>query len=95
MSWQLRDQHLDKALGQHYVTLHEPSTGAEHHLIILTGHDACPTCGHVTPKANTGELDFKALLKNELSALEQSHAQSEAYARKHSIPVLRADGSKR
>ena len=95
MSWQLKEHHLDKHLGRHYAILHEPVTGAEHHIIVLTGHDTCATCGHVQPKTNTGELDFKEILKSELEALEQSHAQSEAYAKRHGIPILRADGTKR
>ena len=95
MSWQMKDQHLDKALGRHYVTLHKPETGAEHHLIVLVGHDSCPACGHVTPKDNVGDLDFKAILKSEMAALEESHAQAHKYAAKHGVPVLRADGSKR
>ena len=89
MTWQLKQHEFDHMIGRHYAVLHDPATGAEHHLIIFTGHDACPTCGHVYPKTNTGELDFKAILKEELSALEKSHAQSAAYAKKFNIPAAR------
>jgi hypothetical protein len=95
MSFTIHSQHVDKALGRHYVRLHDPDSGAEHHLVIYLGHDACPTCGHVKPKTNTGELDFRAILAEELKNLTVSHAQSEQYAKKHGIPILRKDGTAR
>lgn len=91
----MKEQHVDKALGRHYIVLHEPGTGAEHHTIIYTGHDSCPTCGHVKPKTNLGEIDLKELLKSEIAALEAAHAQTHAWAQKHNVPILRADGKAR
>jgi len=90
MSWQVKDQHVDLSLGRHYVVLHEPVTGAEHHVAIYVGHDSCPLCGNVQPKTNTGELDVKAILKQEMEVLEASHAQSRAHAQKHNVPILKA-----
>lgn len=87
MSWDLKHHHFDHTLQRHYAVLHDHETGAEHHLVIHTGHDSCPHCGHVQPKTNTGELDFKAILAEQLANLEQSHAQSVAYAKRHNIPV--------
>ena len=95
MSWQVREQHVDLSLGRHYVVLHEPVSGAEHHLMIYVGHDSCPTCGAVKPKTNTGDIDFKAILKQEIEALEASHAQSAAHAKLHNVPILKADGKAR
>ena len=89
MAWDLKEHHFDHTIQRHYAVLHDPATVAEHHLIIFVGHDACPTCGHVQPKTNTGELDFQAILREELAALEKSHAQSVAYAKKFRVPVLR------
>ncbi len=90
MSWKLKHHEFDHTVQRHYAVLHDPATGAEHHLAIYTGHDSCALCGHVQPKTNTGELDFKAILQEELANLEASHAQSVAYAKKHNIPVKKA-----
>lgn len=87
MSWNLKEHHFDHTAQRHYAVLHDPATGAEHHLVIYTGHDSCPTCGHVQPKTNTGELDFAAILSEQIANLEQSHAQSVAYAKRHNVPV--------
>jgi hypothetical protein len=89
MAWDLKAHEFHHSLGRHYAVLHDPTTGAEHHLVIYTGHDSCPTCGHVKPKANTGELDFKAILRDELAALEKSRAQSAAYAKKFNVPAAK------
>ena len=87
MAWTLKHHHFDHTVQRHYAVLHDPATGAEHHLVIYTGHESCLLCGHVVPKTTTGELDFPAILKAELAALEQAHAQSVAYAKKNNIPV--------
>jgi hypothetical protein len=79
MAWDLKAHEFHHSLGRHYAVLHDPTTGAEHHLVIYTGHDSCPTCGHVKPKANTGELDFKAILRDELAA----------YAKKFNVPAAK------
>ena len=90
MAWQLKNHDFDHQVGRHYAVLHDPATGAEHHIVIHTGHDSCPTCGHVKPKTNTGDLDFKAILREELANLEQSRMQSAAYVHRHNIPVAKA-----
>ena len=87
MAWDLKEHEFDHTVQRHYAVLHDPATGAEHHLVIYTGCDSCPACGHARPKTNTGELDFAAILKEELAALEQSHAQSVAYAKRHNVPA--------
>jgi len=92
MSWRKAEEFLDKKTGEHCIRLHEPDTDAEHHVVIHVGHDACPHCGHVRPKNNLDELDPKALIADELDALEQSHAQAHSYAQKHSVPVLHSSG---
>ena len=90
MSFQLKDQHVDEQLGRHYITIHDPETGAEHHLAIYTGHHSCPLCGHVKPHDNLGEIDHKAIIKEEIALLEASKAQTRAHAKKHGIPILKA-----
>lgn len=92
MSWQKKNdpQHkelLDLRTGMHIIPLHEPDSGAEHKLQIETVHDSCPLCGHVKPKTNLGEIDAKKLITDEIAALNLSHNNQRAYARKHSVPV--------
>ena len=89
MSWDVKHQQFDHEKQRHYVVLHDPATGAEHHVIIYTGHDSCPTCGHVKPKTNTGELDLQAIIRDELANLEESHRQSVAFVKKHNLPVAK------
>jgi len=91
MAWELKQHDFDHTVGRHYAILHDPATGAEHHLVIFTSHSSCPTCGHVKRNDATGALDFKAILKEELANLEKSHAQSTAYARKFNIPAAKVD----
>jgi hypothetical protein len=95
MSFQLKHQHVDEYLGRHYIVLHDPDTGAEHHIALYTGHKTCPTCGHVKPIDNLGNIDHKALIREEIKALEASKAQTRAHAKKHGIPTLKADGKAR
>jgi hypothetical protein len=89
MSWQLKQHDFDHTVQRHYAVLHDPATGAEHHLVIFTGHNSCPTCGHVKPIDAVGALDFKAILKEELANLEKSRAQSREYANKFNIPAAK------
>ena len=95
MSFEIKEQHVDKGIGRHYILLHDPETGAEHHLALYTGHHSCPLCGHVKPITNLGEIDLKALLKEEFANLEISKAQTVAWAKKHNVPILKADGKAR
>lgn len=95
MSWQIKAQHVDELLLRHYIEIHDPETGAEHHVVIYTGHNSCPACGHVQPHNNLGEIDVKALVKEEIALLEVSRQQTRAHARKHGIPILKADGKTR
>lgn len=89
MSYQIKTQHVNVGEGHHYIVLHDPETGAEHHVMIRTGHDSCPTCGHVKPKDNLGALDLKAIVKEEIGNLEKAKAQTKEWARKHNIPLLK------
>lgn len=100
MAWQKKntEEHkemVDLRTGMHLIPLIEPNSGAEHRLQIVIGHDACAACGHVKPKTNTDEIDPKQHIKQEMTALEQSHANQRAYAKKHGVPVLGADGKVR
>lgn len=92
MAWQKKNtpQHkefLDLRTGFHIVPLHEPDTGAEHMLQIQTGHDSCPHCGGVKPKTNLGEIDAKKIIADHIDALNLSHSNQRAYARRHGVPV--------
>lgn len=95
MSHQVKSHHVDMLEGRHYIVLHDPETNSEHHIAVYVNHDTCPTCGHVQPKTNTGELDIKAVIRDEIANLEQSKAQVRDSARKHNVPLLRADGKAR
>lgn len=90
MAWEKKTEHIDKAQGKHYVFLHDPTTGAEHQLIIDIGHGVCPHCGHCKPKDNLEDLDPKAHIRAELEALTESHNNIEAYAKKHNVEIKRA-----
>lgn len=95
MSWQVSRQHVDKALGHDIIHLHEPQSGAEHIIQIIVGHQSCPVCGHVRPKTDLGDIDRHAIIAQEIANLELSHANAEAWARKHRIPILGKDGKAR
>lgn len=95
MSYELKSQHHDEMLGRHYVVLHDPETGAEHHVAIYVGYQSCQLCGHVMPIDNLGEIDHKALIKEEIANLEAAKKQAREHAKKHGIPILRADGKAR
>lgn len=85
--WQRVKHHVDKALGFHIFHLEEPSSGAQHKLQILISHDSCPTCGHVIPKTNTGEIDPFAIERAELALLNKVHENMDAYIRRTGAPV--------
>lgn len=92
MAWQKKNtaehkEFLDLRTGMHIVPVHEPDSGAEHKLQIQTGHDSCSLCGHVKPKTNLDEIDAKKLIADELTALNLSHSNQRAYARRHGVPV--------
>lgn len=95
MAWQVKEQYVHKGIGHHVVHLHEPTSGAEHILQIVIGHEACDVCGHVKVAENVAELDPRALIENEIAELEKAHAQAHHYARKHGVPVVGADGKAR
>jgi hypothetical protein len=88
MSYQVKTHHVELNEGRHYIVLHDPETGAEHHTVIYLGHDVCPTCGHVQPKDN-GKLDLKAIIQEEIANLEKSKQQVRGWARAHNVPVKR------
>lgn len=87
MAWEVKSQHIDKALGQHIIHLHEPETKAEHVIQIIVGQHACPVCGHVRVVDNAGELNPREIIAGEVANLEAAHAQSHDYARKHNVPI--------
>ena len=94
MSWQVKTQHVEADLGRHYAILHDPQTGAEHHLVIYVGHVSCPLCGHVKPLDAVEQIDCREIIKQEMAALEASHKQAKEHARKNNLPLVRADGSR-
>lgn len=89
MSWSKVREHIDHQIGMHVIHLEHAFTKAQHKLQIWLGMDACPLCGHVVPKTNTGELDPHAFVAQEIAALERVHGNIEAYARKHRVPIRR------
>ena len=91
----MKEQHIDRGLGRHYIILHDPETGAEHHIPLDTSHRPCPCCGHVWPIDNLGQIDLKALLKEEIGNLEKGKAQTDEWGKKHNVPILKADGKAR
>lgn len=95
MAWQVKSQHVDKALGHHVVLLHDPHSGAGHVLQIIVGHEACPVCGHVKIAENVNEINPHEIIAQEVVNLEKAHAQSHHYARKHGVPVMGPDGKAR
>lgn len=92
MAWQRKREYLDLQTGMHVLTLHDPESGAEHKLQIMTGHDfeSCHHCGHVKPKTNLDELDVQGLIAAEIESLNKSHANQTAYAKKHRVPIKAA-----
>ena len=87
MAWAKQTEHLDLRTGYHVITLSDPETGHTHKLQIQTGADSCPSCGHVRPKTNHGQIDPKKHIEEELMALTKSHADQRAYAAKHRVKV--------
>lgn len=85
MSWQVRNQYLDRQIGHHVVHLHDPNTGAEHVLQIIVGQESCPTCGHVKVSENVNEISPREIIAQEIAELEKAHAQAQSYARQHGI----------
>lgn len=81
----LHEQYLDLASGFHVIELRD---GKKQHIVqIAIGHDSCPACGAVHPKANLDEIDPKALVAQVNESLNASHTAMLAYARKHGIQV--------
>lgn len=95
MAWQVKEQYLDEAMGHHVIHLHDPEVGALHVLQIIVNHDACPLCGHVSPKTNLGDIDVKAIIAEELQNLEKSRENERSHARTHRLAKMRADGKAR
>jgi hypothetical protein len=87
MSWQVVTQHVDKQLGMHIIHLRDAWSKAHHIVQILIGHDSCPLCGHVKPKTNTGELDPRKIVAQEVAALEKVHSNIDSYSKRHGVPV--------
>lgn len=85
MSFSIHEQFLDVASGMHVIELRDGKTS--HFVQIFVGHDACPACGHLTPKTNLDELDPKALVAEVNESLNKSHDQMRAYALKHGIKI--------
>lgn len=78
---------LDLRTGMHLIPLHDPDSGSEHRLQIVTGHEHCHHCGHVKPKDNLESIDTQQIIANEIAALNLSHANQRAYAAKHNVRV--------
>lgn len=83
MRWAQKSEHLDKRTGMHTFVLHEPESGAEHHVVFLK-------------EELLGEgFDPKVRVAEELRAVQESHDALEAYALKHRVPVRTVDGKTR
>jgi hypothetical protein len=81
----IHEQYLDTESGFHVIELRD---GKKKHLVqIAVGHDSCPACGAVHPKTNLGELDPKAAVAQINAALDESHGNMLAYAKKHGLTV--------
>lgn len=88
MSWRIKNQYVDAEIGHHVIELHHPGTGAEHILQVIVGHHGCPTCGHVRLVDNLDEINIKKIVSEHIEKLNASHAQVEAHARKHNVPLI-------
>jgi uncharacterized protein (UPF0212 family) len=85
MSYRIHEQYVDMASGFHVIELRD---GKKVHFVqISVGADACPACGHVTPKNNLAELDPKALVAEINQGLDKSQEAMTAYAKKHGLTV--------
>lgn len=91
----MKEQWLDKRQGKHYVVLHEPESGSEHHVMFLIGPESCPHCGHVHNVHDPLALGPKERVDQEIQKLQDSHDRMEGYARQHNIPILVAEGKPR
>ena len=90
MSWQIKDEWIHLEQSRHVVVFHNRDTGTEHHLVHEFGLDACPHCGHTTPKDIP---DFAQIKTDELKKLNDHHRKVAAYLEKH-VNVRRGDGPK-
>lgn len=86
MSFQVTSQYFDKASGMHVAKLRNEHD-IEHIVQIAVSHDACPACGHVHLKSDTGSLDPRAMIAAVIADLDASHAQMDAYIAQHKLTV--------
>lgn len=82
--FEIKEQYIDPHAGMHVIRLHEPETKREHLIQIHLGLDACPTCGHVTPRE---EFDATAHVAETIDKLNEHHAQVRRYAEKHRVAI--------
>lgn len=94
MGWQRKPggEFIDHEQGMHLVTLHHTEIGLEHKLQVHLAHDVCVGCKRITAKDNLDEIDPMAEVDLAIAELNKSHDAQVAYAKKHRIPVRRADG---
>lgn len=82
--------YLHKARGMYVAHLEHKETGSEHKLQIMVGKEACPHCGHVTPKNNLGEFDPNKLHIAEIKQLNEDDRRMSAWASHHKVPIHKA-----
>lgn len=86
MAYAIHEQYLDRRSGFHLIELRDEAK-RQHFVQIAVGFDACPACGHVTPKDSLGEIDPKALVAEVNVQLDAANANLAAYAEKHKLRV--------
>jgi hypothetical protein len=84
--FQTHAQYIDPESGFHVIELRD-ELGTRHLIQIAIGHEACPACGSVYPKTNTGEIDPRAAAAEITAALNLSRKNLLAYAEKHGLKV--------
>jgi hypothetical protein len=85
MAYQIQEQHIDLESGFHVIILKD---GKRSHIVqIAIGADACPACGHLTPKDNLGQIDPKSMVAAVNESLNKSQMDMLEYAKRHGIPV--------
>lgn len=84
MAFEIKEQYLDLHTGMHVIRLHHPESKREHLVQVHVGLDACPACGHVTPRE---DFDASAHVAETIEKLDDHHAQILAYAARHRVPI--------
>lgn len=103
MAWQIKAEYVDAALGAHVIEYENPelltSEGKpqQHHHYVMLKLDACPHCGHITPRqAPDAAVDLKAIKALDMARLNEHHQAMVSHARAHRVPLFNtAQGPRR